>query len=214
MAYIYVITNDVNGKQYVGKTLQTIERRFKQHIRDSHHQDRPICRAIRKYGPEHFHIEVLEEVNDLDILSEKETQWIFKLKTFGSGYNATAGGDGVRMYDYDLIMDLTLKGFSAKKISEEIGCCADTVFAVRRLFKNDPNYPNLRLMRSKPIDQLDLNNNLIRTFSGIRETSKWMESNGFSGESIRDIVRCAKGSRKSAYGFKWRYHNESDRPSH
>lgn len=29
MAFIYVITNDVNGKQYVGKTNKTIEQRFK-----------------------------------------------------------------------------------------------------------------------------------------------------------------------------------------
>lgn len=31
MAFIYVITNDVNGKQYVGKTNKTIEQRFKEH---------------------------------------------------------------------------------------------------------------------------------------------------------------------------------------
>lgn len=35
MAYIYVITNSVNGKQYVGKTNGSIEKRFKEHISDS-----------------------------------------------------------------------------------------------------------------------------------------------------------------------------------
>ena len=35
MAYIYVITNDINGKQYVGKTNNNIEERFREHVRDS-----------------------------------------------------------------------------------------------------------------------------------------------------------------------------------
>lgn len=35
MAFIYVITNDVNGKQYVGKTNFSLERRFREHISDS-----------------------------------------------------------------------------------------------------------------------------------------------------------------------------------
>ena len=35
MAYIYVITNQLNGKQYVGKTLKNPTQRFKEHCRDS-----------------------------------------------------------------------------------------------------------------------------------------------------------------------------------
>ena len=31
MAYIYQITNDINGKIYIGKTERTIEERFKEH---------------------------------------------------------------------------------------------------------------------------------------------------------------------------------------
>lgn len=34
MAYIYKITNDVNGKIYIGKTYNSIEKRFKEHIAD------------------------------------------------------------------------------------------------------------------------------------------------------------------------------------
>ena len=35
MAYIYKITNTQNGKIYIGKTLGTVEKRFKEHCRDS-----------------------------------------------------------------------------------------------------------------------------------------------------------------------------------
>lgn len=35
MPYIYKITNDINNKIYIGKTLYTIEHRFKEHCKDS-----------------------------------------------------------------------------------------------------------------------------------------------------------------------------------
>ena len=59
MAFIYVITNDVNGKQYVGKTNFSLERRFREHIADSKRErcnKRPLYSAMNKYGVEHFHI--------------------------------------------------------------------------------------------------------------------------------------------------------------
>lgn len=64
MAFIYVITNDINGKQYVGKTNNTIEKRFQEHIRDSKRrkcEKRPLYSAMNKYGIEHFSIAILEE---------------------------------------------------------------------------------------------------------------------------------------------------------
>ena len=57
MAVIYVITNDKNGKQYVGKTLKTIKERFSEHIKDSkrkRNEKRPLYRAFNKYGIGHF----------------------------------------------------------------------------------------------------------------------------------------------------------------
>lgn len=39
MSFIYCITNDINGKQYVGKTDFTIEKRFKEHCHDSKRKD-------------------------------------------------------------------------------------------------------------------------------------------------------------------------------
>lgn len=75
MGFIYKITNDINSKIYVGKTLHsTIEERFKEHQLDSlkrTYEQRPLYSAMRKYGIEHFQIELIGEYPD-DLLNEME----------------------------------------------------------------------------------------------------------------------------------------------
>lgn len=100
MGYIYKITNDVNGKMYIGKTeLVDPYKRWKEHLQDYKKrrcEKRPLYAAMNKYGEEHFHFEVIEETNDT---VEREQYWINKLRTYVgfkdcNGYNATLGGDG------------------------------------------------------------------------------------------------------------------------
>ena len=64
MAYIYKITNDINQKIYIGKTEFSIEKRFKEHCCDAFrkkNEKRLLYAAMRKYGIEHFYIELIEE---------------------------------------------------------------------------------------------------------------------------------------------------------
>lgn len=97
MGFIYKIVNNVNNKLYVGKTTQTIEKRFKEHIKNAKNKvNRYLYDAMNKYGYENFHAELIEECDDT-ILSDREIFWIKELNTFwlnGFGYNMTIGGDG------------------------------------------------------------------------------------------------------------------------
>ena len=97
IGYIYCITNKVNGKQYVGQTTQTIERRFIQHRSDARtgRRNSIIHNAIRKYGEENFTTEEIDSASSIDELCEKEIYWIAKLNTLTpNGYNLTEGGEG------------------------------------------------------------------------------------------------------------------------
>lgn len=90
---IYCITNNINGKQYVGQSIH-IEQRFEEHCRKS--SGLVIDKAIQKYGKSNFSFEILEKTSkDYDVLNEREIYWIDKLNTYSSKkhYNLTKGGN-------------------------------------------------------------------------------------------------------------------------
>jgi hypothetical protein len=98
---VYLVTNKENGMQYVGQTSQTIRQRWFEHMSHSR-QGRSqafICRAIRKYTPEAFEIEVLQECNTKEEMDIVEIFYIAFLNTRApQGYNLTDGGGGVLGY--------------------------------------------------------------------------------------------------------------------
>lgn len=57
---VYLITNLVNGKKYVGQTHQTLAKHWSRHCWLSTSKSRmPIAMAIAKYGKENFTIQKL-----------------------------------------------------------------------------------------------------------------------------------------------------------
>ncbi len=94
--FIYLITNLVNGKYYVGQTARSVQERFGGHC--LHSRQGSVMRihaAMRKYGTSNFIVEQLacaEEQKQTDLL---ERLWIAALdsRNFSVGYNASPGGD-------------------------------------------------------------------------------------------------------------------------
>jgi group I intron endonuclease len=96
--FIYLITNDVNDKSYVGFHLDgDLRERWSMHIRDCG-RGRPtaLYNAIRKYGAEKFHI-VSVWSGHIPIPNLKVLEKFF-IRSFQTkaplGYNLTDGGDG------------------------------------------------------------------------------------------------------------------------
>lgn len=84
---IYIITNKIDGKCYIGKTSQSLDKRWYQHCKNAKYgHDTYLYRAIRKYGVDNFVYEYLA-----DGLDEEEVILIEKHKP---EYNMTKGGDG------------------------------------------------------------------------------------------------------------------------
>lgn len=94
---IYIITNKINNKKYIGLS-KNCYRRWNEHKevakrpRKSYQLRVPLYRAMRKYGIENFTFEVIEKCSPNE-LKEREIYWIKELQTYEKGYNATRGGD-------------------------------------------------------------------------------------------------------------------------
>ena len=101
MQGIYKITNLINNKTYVGRA-KNISKRWSEHrtlpfILGHKEYEKTLYRAIRKYGLENFHFEVLEELDDYTQAGEREKYWaaFYNSYTFlGTGYNESLAGDG------------------------------------------------------------------------------------------------------------------------
>lgn len=212
MPYIYKIINDINNKIYVGKTLSTIEERFKKHCSDSKKatcKKRPLYDAMNKYGIEHFHIELIEECS-LEVVNDREIYWINTLNSYHNGYNATLGGDGAHYIDYDKILELWNKGYNNKQISLELNISTDTVQKALIIFNISAEERHKRGLESvcNKVLMLDIETEeVLNEFNSVTEALKFL---GIS-KSDGHIGAVCKGKRRTAYGYKWRYSSLSCR---
>lgn len=210
MAYIYKIVNEINDKIYIGKTEFSIEKRFKEHCKDFSKErckDRPLYRAMNKYGIENFHVELIEETDNPE---DRETYWIEYFGSFKNGYNATVGGDGRKYIDYDLVVATYNKTQSLIETANLCGCDRTYVGKILQSRKI-PSLSSMEVNKNKYgqyIDQFDINNNYIKTFKSIKEAAKELRPDSSSlGGVTSHISDVCKGKRKTAYGYIWRYSN-------
>lgn len=91
---IYKITNKINGKLYIGQTVQTIKSRWNDHrYMARKNKQSKLYFAIKKYGEENFTIESIESVFNKKELNDREKFWISYYNTCNSGYNIHSGGE-------------------------------------------------------------------------------------------------------------------------
>jgi group I intron endonuclease len=94
--FIYKITNLISGKSYIGKTTESVNRRWKRHqYACATGLKLPLYEAMRKYDVQNFSIKVVLEVEKSGDLDQLEMLYIKKFSTKApAGYNLTDGGDG------------------------------------------------------------------------------------------------------------------------
>lgn len=147
MAAIYKITNLVNNKIYIGQTINSIDKRFKQHLSQVNCAN--ICSALysafTKYGKENFIIESIvsgeysrEELNELEI---------FYIKKFDSlspnGYNLQSGGNSF------MVVESVKKQTSEKLKGREITWKAKVSEGLKKIWLNKEYREKQILQRHK-----------------------------------------------------------------
>lgn len=98
---IYKITNKLNGKCYIGQSIDIHHRWYthknpKTWVAD---KGKVLYRAFVKYGIENFTFEIIEECprKQLDI---REKYWVRYFDSYSNGYNMTKGGQGNNHRDW------------------------------------------------------------------------------------------------------------------
>lgn len=191
--FIYKITNNVNGKVYIGQTIQTIKERFYQHCATKCSDsvlNMAIHRAIKKYGKFNFTIEVIEEV-DKDSLNDREKFWIEYYNSYNNGYNSTIGGQDSSTHFKELDTESIIKEYNSGKSLRSIG---NTFKVDKRTIKDllIRNNITLRTTRSYKLSQTDRLSIIEDVKSGIDRKSimeKWSISKSYLSQLINGYRR-------------------------
>lgn len=205
IGYIYLITNKVNGKMYVGQTSKTPEYRFKLHVEDSYKSDRYnsiLHKAIRKYGEHNFKIDTLEECSIAE-LNDKEIYWITKLDTFNSGYNMTLGGEGsnrLTLPDEQELRDMCCK-YTINDVARYYGVYLKTL----RSWIEKYEISDIKTCKKKVACNI---NDKEYKFDSVSDAARWVINNKITNnkqgkKSVAYFISKSIYENKKYLGIKW-----------
>ena len=191
--FIYKITNTINGKSYIGQTIQNVKERFYQHCATKCSKavsNMAIHRAIKKYGKSNFTVEVIEEIDSTN-LNDRERYWIKYYNSYNNGYNSTKGGqDGIKLFK-NLDTESIVREYKSGKSLREIGRLfnVDKQTIKDLLVRNNINLRTTRTYKLSQKDREDIIKDLSLGLSRKEIISKWHISKAYLSQLINGYRR-------------------------
>lgn len=216
MGYIYSVKNKINGKTYIGQTLQNdVNKRWKYHKSfDKRYIGQILYNAYKKYGYDNFEYKIICICFDEDT-NKYEKEYIKKYNSlYPNGYNLHEGGNNKKHNEYTIkILSDKLRGKNhpnfGKKLSEQ------HVQNIKNFYKkNTTTHKNIHTDETKLkikekinnyvkrnsifcINKYDLNKNIIGTFYSYGQASSEGDINRTYLKKILD------SENKVGKGFIW-----------
>nr|DAG52548.1 MAG TPA: intron associated endonuclease [Caudoviricetes sp.] len=222
---VYMHTNMVNGKKYIGITKHAPERRW--HSDGGGYRKQIFWHAIQKYGWNNFSHELLATDVSQEKACRMEQEYIEKYKTTNTkfGYNISIGGNAsaagakntrcsIPVFQYDLNGNFIKSWPSISEVERTLKipsslvneCVSGKAFSAhgfqwKKKFENKIKPVKRTLSNDKP-DKIYCYSNesgmLLYVFDSISEARKYLNF-----KSSASINKCVKNQAVSAFGFMW-----------
>ncbi len=222
--FIYITTNHINGKKYIGQKQYDKYGKWKKYLGSGIH----LKNAKNKYGVESFSKEIIEECESKELLGKREIYWInfYNAIEDENFYNIALGGDGgntiigysqKELEEYKqrksvLHKEIALKGENAprSKLTE-----LEVKEIIKRLLNNDFNsdiaedynvstrtIDDIRQHRTWEL-QYDLLGNFIKRWNNARKIQEK------TGISYKQISQVCNGNKRMFHNFIWRFEEDT-----
>ena len=210
MGYIYRIKNKIDNKIYIGQTIQDLDDRWKQHLKNGSNC-RYLKSAFKKYGVDNFEFQLVCITFD-NCLDDIEIKYIQHYNCLvPNGYNLRLGGNSGRHNEEtkrkigDALKNRYKNGMVHSKLgkhpSEETRKKLSEAKKGKKKSQESIEKRTItrRIKLNRQIIQFDLQGNRLNTFNSCKEAADYI------GATTSNINRCCLGKQETSKGFIWKY---------
>lgn len=196
---MYVHTNKLNGKRYVGITSR-LKPEYRWNGGRGYHENTHFYAAIQKYGWENFEHNILYTGLSFDEAISLEKSLIAEWNTQDTryGYNMTSGGEGTSDYHPS---DATRAKLSLARRKENLS--PETLRRRSAGLKgrkfSEEHRRKIGIGNSKPVNMFSPEGTLLRRFASAHEAEVSI------GVGHSHISQCCHNQRRTAGGFMWQF---------
>lgn len=216
MRYLVYKHTSPSGKVYIGITSKTIQERKN----CGYGHNAYFRSAIKKYGWSNFKHEMVAEGLTADEAQDMEKRLIAEMNSTDrdKGYNLSLGGEapfsGLR--HSEATKAKISKANKGRVISLSARQRMSNSHKGKQIGEKNPMYGKPKSAETiqkqydthrhqmKPIDQLDMDGNLLATYESINSAARAL------GTTKQNIRSCLIGRSRHSCGYKWQYHNEKE----
>jgi group I intron endonuclease len=234
--YIYRIDNLENGKFYIGQTIQTLRRRWNDHVSDTNNlsDEMVIHLAMRKYGTDAFTMEAVhtiecetkeelkKQLNELEIQTIEQLKPDYNVAKGGLGHTGVTGprfGADNHFYGKKHTEEAKKRiGEASKGRFLGIKLPEETKRKMSECKKGDKHpFKKNQEFRQRAVEHMQAliqaNKKRVSQFTKDDIFVREFESVKDAAESIHvtpsSVTVCLKGRSKTSGGFKWKYSTSS-----